>query len=486
MRILFIGSASIGPLYISTVLKKEGHTVYRIYQGYERCLGERATPFLPPITKESLLSLKPDVIGFSADTATFSDAVEMASRIKEILPNTYIVFGGPHPTICPKETIEKDPIDAICIGEGESAMGELCQYIQIGKAPIDVRNLWVKHNNKIYKNLQRPYLQDLDSIPMDRDGIFYGGIYTGRGCVGRCAFCNTPTLKKNGPGGKYFRKRSVKDVLDEVEIVYKQLKAWSKKSIKKKLLWMIKMLIGKRNSFNSSEKGIPPLRFKDDTFLADKKWFLEFARLLHTRFPKLSYICQARPNEIDEEVVYWLKKSGCVRVSMGFETGSEKLRNDVLHKSISNKQISCACKLLREEGIEVMGQWMYGVPGETFLETIETFIMSVKEGDFSQLHFTAPLPGTELFDIALDKGLITPDYHLKSLYNSELIFHNDEERFQILFISLIHILKDVRIPENYKYIRYLGSKSDWRGKTVGEVIAGELESWGEKLKKKGP
>ncbi len=107
--------------------------------------------------------------------------------------------------------------------------------------------------------------------------------------------------------------------------------------------------------------------------------------------------------------------------------------------------------------------------------------MSVREGDFSQLHFTTPLPATELFDIAIEQKLISPDYQSKGLYDSELIFHNDEARLQILLISLIHILKDVKIPEDYKYIRYLGSKADWRGKTIGEVIAEELESWIEKL-----
>lgn len=484
VKVLFIGSASIGPLYISTILKREGHTVYRIYQGYEKCLGERATPFLPPITKEKLLALKPDVVGFSIDISTFDDAVEMAFKIKEILPNTYIIFGGPHPTICPEETIKKASIDAICVGEGEFAMVELCHSLQMGKVPIGVKNLWVKHDGKIYRNPQRPYLQDLDSIPMDRDGIFYGGVYSGRGCVGRCAFCNIPTLRKNGPGGKYFRKRNVESVLDEVEIVYKQLREQSKKSIKEKLKWIIKVVKSKRKTLKSIEKGIPPIRFKDDTFLADKKWFLKFAPLFHKRFPKLTYICQARPNEIDEEVVYWLKKSGCVRISMGFETGSEKLRNDVLHKNVTNNQIATACKLLREQRIEIMGQWMYGLPGEMLLDTVRTFIMSVREGDFSQLHFTTPLPATELFDIAVAQGLISPDYHSKGLYNSELIFHNDDERLQILLISLIHVLKDVRIPENYKYIRYLGSKGDWRGRTIGEVFAEELESWLEKMENK--
>ena len=480
MKVLLIGSASVGPLYISTALRKEGHAVYRIYQGYERCLGERATPFLPPITRAELQEIKPDVVGLSVDTSTFHDAVKMAFEIKDIQPNTYLVFGGSHPSICPEETIEKDPIDAICIGEGELAMAELCRDLEGGNPPVDVKNLWVKVDGKVVKNPRRPYLEDLDSIPMDRDGIFYGGIYTGRGCVGRCAFCNTPTLRKNGPGGRYFRKRSIESVLDEVGLVYRQLREQSRISIKERLKRIVKMLVGIDNTLKPIKEKVPPLRFKDDTFLGDKKWFLKLAPLMRKNFPNLTYICQARPNEIDEKVAYWLKNSGCIRVSMGFETGSERLRNEVLHKNVTDKQILTSCKLLRDQGIEIMGQWMYGLPGEMLSDTIKTFLMSVREGDLSQLHFATPLYGTALFDIAVDQGLIGPDYHSEGLYNPELVFHDDEEGLKILLISLIHVLKDVKIPEDYQYVRYLGTKNDWRAKTIGEVIAAELESWTKK------
>ncbi|MEE9175743.1 MAG: radical SAM protein, partial [Thermodesulfobacteriota bacterium] len=361
VRVLLISSASIGPLFISALLKKEGHIVRRLYQGYKEYLGEPSAPFLPPLTEEELRKFRPDVIGFSVDTSCFDRAVEMAAEIKTILPSVYIVFGGPHPTVCPDEAIGKAPVDAICVGEGEYAMLELCNEIQVQKTPITVKNLWVQHNGEIYKNPQRPYVQDLDSIPMDREGIWYTGIYTGRGCVGRCTFCNVPTIRKCGPGGKYFRKRSFESVLDEVQIVYESiLKRRSLASIVYKLL--------------GRKKWVEPLRFKDDTFLGDRKWFLEFAKRLRKRFPNLTYLCQATANEIDEEVADWLKKSGCVQVLLGLETGSAKLRNDLLRKNVTDKQISTACKLLREQGIQILGSWMYGLPGETFSDMLRTFI----------------------------------------------------------------------------------------------------------------
>ena len=164
---------------------KKGFLVKMLYQGYKRYLGEPSLPFLAPISESKLRDFNPDIIGFSIDTSTFKDAIEMAKDIKKLLPNVYIVFGGPHPTICPDETIQIQSIDAICIGEGEYAMFELCNHIKKQRIPIKVKNLWVKHNSKIIKNPQRPYLQDLDSIPLDREGITYGGIFTGRGCYGQ-------------------------------------------------------------------------------------------------------------------------------------------------------------------------------------------------------------------------------------------------------------------------------------------------------------
>jgi radical SAM superfamily enzyme YgiQ (UPF0313 family) len=513
VRVLLISSASVGPLFISALLKKEGHIVRRLYQGYKEYLGEPSAPFLPPLTEEELREFRPDVIGFSADTSCFDRAVEMASEIKTILPSVYIVFGGPHPTVCPDEAIGKASIDAICVGEGEYAMLELCNEIQVQKAPITVKNLWVQHNGEIYKNPQRPYSQDLDSIPMDREGIWYSGIYTGRGCVGRCTFCNVPTIRKCGPGGKYFRKRSFESVLDEVQIVYDSiLKRSSPALIVYKLLgrkkwveplrskdgtflgdqkWFLEFAKRLRKRFPMSivdkllapivykllgrKKWAEPLRFKDDTFLGDRKWFLEFAKRLRKRFPNLTYLCQATANEIDEEVADWLKKSGCVQVLLGLETGSAKLRNDLLRKNVTDKQISTACRLLREQGIQILGSWMYGLPGETFPDMLRTFIMSVKEGDSSNLSFLTPLPGTELFDMAVAEGIIDANYHHGGVYRS-VVLHKGEARLQVLMVSLIHALKDVRIPYDYRYIRRLGSRSDWRGKTIGEIIAEEMES----------
>jgi anaerobic magnesium-protoporphyrin IX monomethyl ester cyclase len=470
-KVLLISSASVGPLYISSVLKREGYAVKRLYQGYIEYLGEPSAPFSPPFTERELASFRPNIVGFSVDTASCEEAVRMASQIKKALPGVFTIFGGPHPTISPDETIRKDGVDAICVGEGEMAMLGVCNCLEEGILPTNVENIWAKCEGNVIKNPQRPYLQDLDSVPMDREGIFYGGVYTGRGCVGNCAFCSIPTLRRDGPGGKFFRKRSIESVLDEIAPLYRVL---LKRSMRPRSI--VAKLLGRRK-----EKGwIHALRFKDDTLLCNRKWFLEFAPRLKERFPLLRYICQARANEIDQEVVYWLKRSGCIRVSLGFESGSESVRNDVLNKNISDEQLLKACELLASQDIEIMGQWMYGSPGETFQDALKSLIMSVKAGDYSQLHMTTPLVGTRLFEIALKEGLIPADYRTSGLYETS-VFHDGMDYLQILLVSILHVLKDVKVPANYRYARYLGKRENIRGSTLGEIIAEELESVMETL-----
>jgi radical SAM superfamily enzyme YgiQ (UPF0313 family) len=485
LRVLLISSASVGPLYISSLLRREGHTVRRLYQGYKEYLGEPSTPFSPPITEKELKEFNPDIIGFSIEITTFNKSIEMASEIKDILPNSFIIFGGPHPTIRPEETIEKAPIDAICIGEGEYPMLELCDNFGNMEIISKIPNLWVKYKNEIYKNHQRPYLQDLDSIPLDREDIYYAGVFSGRGCVGNCAFCNTPNLRKQGPTGKYYRKRDIDRILDEIQLVHKDIKSNTRIS---RGLGVLRRLFGNRafinhrrklasfiGRFTFIKKHLEPIRIKDDAFIVVKKWFVKFAQQKYKRMRKIKYVCLARANAIDEEVASWLYKSGCIQIILGFESGSDRLRNDIIHKNLSDEKIYNACNLLNKYGIEIVGQWIYGLPGETVLEALSTFIMSTKVKDWPQLHFLSPLPGTEIFENAIRDGYIDEYFHTDGFYYS-IIFHKGEMRLWFLLLSLIHVMKDINIPETYRYMRYLGTKSDWRGKTIGEVIAEEMEN----------
>ena len=135
-----------------------------------------------------------------------------------------ILFGGIHPTIAPDSVINHRAVDIICLGEGEYPVLDLCEALESGENITDIANIWVKKNGMIHKNPIRDYPQDLDNLSLDREGISYMGIFSGRGCYGSCSFCNTPTVRKIRGKSGYFRKRSVANVLDEVEEILSSVK----------------------------------------------------------------------------------------------------------------------------------------------------------------------------------------------------------------------------------------------------------------------
>ena len=187
---------------------------------------------------------------------------------------------------------------------------------------------------------------------------------------------------------------------------------------------------------------IPPVRFKDDTFLLDKDWFIEFAAAFKERFPSQTYICQARANEIDEEVAKALGESGCIRTSIGIECGNDNYRKKILKKGVSTQQIVKAVELLKNNNVPLMGQWILGLPGETAEMALESLMLHRKLGDIPQVHIASPLPKTALHDLAVEKGIIEPDYIPDQGLYSDFIFHEGtEKKFMRLVYNLFSVAR---------------------------------------------
>ena len=207
------------------LLKKNGITCLGVYQGIQTLLGDGQMIFFdPPISLAELKEVSPDIVAFSCSSSEFQEQLSMAQQVKKTLPDAKIIFGGIHPTIDPESVIRHQAVDIICLGEGEYPMLELCKALENGDDITGIKNLWIKNGDKIIRNNLRPYAENLDELGLDREGIIYWGIYSGRGCKGNCFFCNTPTIKKLGAGGTYFRKRSIENVLDEVDEVIRLYK----------------------------------------------------------------------------------------------------------------------------------------------------------------------------------------------------------------------------------------------------------------------
>lgn len=376
-----------GVMSISAVLKGAGHECDILIQNLER-------DFIKAIIK-----CKPDAVGISCTTGLHLWATETARRIKKRI-DVPIIVGGPHATFY-GDTIRDSSIDIICIGEGEHPMLELAENIDSGHDITGIRNLWVKDGRgQIRKNQLRPLIQDLDALPfMDRELYDKYGplrvyernplIITGRGCPYSCSFCFNKPLRDmySETGGRYVRRRSIRNVIDEIMQV--------------KGTYDVRRII-----------------FMDDTFILDHEWVLRFLEA-YRQDVALPFSCLVRADLINEQMVNALKKAGCFFARMGIESGNEELRNQVLQKEISTKEIVNASHLIKKYGIKLATNSILGIPGETMDTALETLQMNLDiHPDFAWCALMQPYPKTELAHYAITHGCLRPDFSFDDLDHS--------------------------------------------------------------------
>lgn len=358
---IILSHQPLGASYISAVLKEHGHTVssINIDDG--------------PDYVEKIKQLQPDMLAYSVTTSTWPRYANVNKEIKAAHP-CFTLVGGPHPQFFPK-MIEEDGVDAICIGEGEFPTLELCTALEEDRDYTHIDTMHFNVNGKIIKNSARPFLnkKELDALPFpDRELIRNfavwkqrsGYIMAGRGCPYDCTFCFNH-VSRDIQDGRWTRQRSAENVLAELR--------WLKETYK-----------------------VVYIAFQDDTFILNRRWLREFL----PRYGKeigLPFICNIRADLTDEEEARLLADAGCIRVAMGIESGDDELRRKILAKNMSTEQVIKACDLYYQHGIHVIGQNMFGVPGETVETALSTVELNIRcRTRINLFSFFAPYPGTKL------------------------------------------------------------------------------------------
>ncbi len=250
-----------------------------------------------------------------------------------------------------------------------------------------VPGIWLKKGDKIIDNgpSDLPELQGLPPMDIDlycnaSEAIRHQDnreFSLNRGCPFQCAYCNGPSLKSLY-GTSVVRSKSVDQALEELHYV------------------------NEKYPFKSAA-------FTSDNFFLKKEFASEFL-LRYRREIGKPFWCQMRVELVDADVAHLLREAGCHMVSVGIESGSERVRKTILNRRMSNDAIIRACRTLAENGIEINAFNMIGIPGETFEEALETIRLNTLIGPASSwCSFFQPYPGSSLTTKLLEEGAITPE-----------------------------------------------------------------------------
>ena len=437
----------LGLLYISSTLKKHNHDTKIAIIGQDD---------LDKVVSE----FKPDVVAGSVMTGGQAEFLKITNGLKQ-KHNFLCLMGGSHPTFHPK-VIEEAGLDVIAQGECEESIAEFADNLRDGKDITKIKNLWVKIDNKIYKNEIRELNENLDSLPFpDREVAYEHNIWKNepirhfiacRGCAYKCTYCFNSAIEKiYGGKGKWVRWRSVDNLIQEIKQVIEKY-------------------------------GGKVIYFQDDIFIMNRPWLEEFAPKYKKEI-NLPFHCHVRPNLINEATARLLKEAGCYSVHMALESADDYIRNVVIKREMDKETVYKACELLNGYGIKIMLQNILGLPGSNLEKDMETLKMNIKcKPLYAWCSIFQPYPGLPLTEYAASKGLLEGDYNdigakffettIVKLENKKEIEHLQKwfaiaSSYPILYKSgllkiLINMPDNNRVKKIYKYVynKYRAHKDD--------------------------
>jgi radical SAM superfamily enzyme YgiQ (UPF0313 family) len=425
MRVLFVYpnlytqmGFNHGLAALSACLKARGHETQLVN------LNEN----LPPVpTNDDVLALvrewRPGLIGFSCLTQQYQAGLDLArwlrERARELgfeLPP--LVVGGIHPSMVPADVMADGAWDHVGVGECEDALVRLVERIERGERPDDEPNFlswkggarptaeldalrargakpagdaWV-HNPvgefPDFANLPDPdyELFDTQRITDQKHGWF--SLMTSRGCPYRCTYCLNhkiidrykaelarPVARLN-----FFRFRPPEKSIAEIRLILARY------------------------------RGIGTFILDDDLFTQNPEHALAFCTAYKASGIGVPFVVNSHVKQLDPRVARALPEAGCRILKLGIESGSVRVRKEVLKRNMSDQDILETIRQAEEHGLHTSGFVMVGLPGETREERLMTVDLLARSGigRFRTSMFF-PFPGTDSYRLSVEGGYIRPD-----------------------------------------------------------------------------
>ncbi len=413
----------LGIGYLASLLRKHGYEIEVV-----DCIGSniKRKDFIDILKKSNA-----KCFGIGGIITAFNNVSDIAGYIRENIPDAFIFAGNTVAYSIPEIIFKHTAIDCIVCGEGEFTTLELMQAYQDGKGLSGIHGIIYKnHSDEICANPAREAIGDIDSLPLPawdllplenyfvNVGHRYCVVSSVRGCPYKCIYCCKTYM------GYKIRYRSAQSIINELLEFHGRYK-------------------------------ITKFYFFDDLSTVNKDRMLEFCRLkMETALAPMSWTISARVNLVDEDIVNALKKAKCADVGFGLESMDQGILNEI-GKNVKTEQIEKAIALCEKYGLKYnSSSFMIGSPSETE-ETVK------KSSDFCKKHkcryephYITPFPGTELYEDAIKKGLITDELAYIKLIAKQ--GHTSS-----LVVNVTKNLSDSQLNELNRKYKYFPKPSLW-------------------------
>ena len=330
----------------------------------------------------------------TASTPKMAGASPTAKMIRNYCPETKIIFLGLHPSALPKRTLLEEETDFICQGEGPYTLEALIKVLKEKGDIKKVPGLWFKKDEEVLFTYPAPLIKNLDKeipimayelLPMDKyiahnwhcfenldERSPYGVIYTSLGCPFNCFYCpiNTP-FGKSG-----IRFLGLDKVIKQVEVLVEK---YSVKNIK----------------------------IVDELFVLKKDRVEKFCDSIIKRGYDLNIWAYARIDTVEEKILEKMRNAGIKWLALGIESANKDIREKV-NKRLS-KDIFKVVRMIKNAGIYVIGNYIFGLPDDNY-ETMKETLNMAKElnCEFANFYVAMAYPGSKLYEYALKNNWKLP------------------------------------------------------------------------------
>ncbi len=326
---------------------------------------------------------------------------KLAEIIKQVKPGCILMWGGVYVTTCIEHVMEDQNIDIAMIGHAEERLEALVDNILNHREECveNTEGIAYRKNGEVIinplmtnvadvKEMVKPdyrktdirkYIEKEEAIAtnyVNESRKHFANVITSYGCPYNCIFCASRSIS-----GRKVVVRPADDVMDEIDFLVRDC-------------------------------GIELLNIMDDNILFDK----DRARYIFSELINRKYNIEVRIDNLaiwhlDKEILELMKHAGVTRMGVSVESGCDRVLHEIIRKPLKLEIVKPIRELCREIGILLTGNFMIGLPGETWDEIRESLkFAEYCDFDLISIHIATPLPKTDLYTYAIEYGALSKDF----------------------------------------------------------------------------